>query len=396
MSAADKVSLPDACRVCGAELEQAVYASASSTSLTSLCTVLTQPTIVWLCDRCAHVQTPPLDDLDEYYRSTYRILLASDEEDQLYEVRDGRQVFRAEHQAATVLATLDLAHGTRLLDYGAAKGATARRMLAARSDLRVAFFDVSDMYVDHWRAIVPESEFATFETPADWHGAFDAVVSFFMLEHVADPAGTLAAIRRLLTPSGQLFLVVPNLVTNVADLVVVDHVNHFTSSSLRLLMTASGFVDVGVDGVAHEGAWVVTGRRADADATTEGALAAIGNEVGAVTAAVRHVAQYWTEIDGRLAASETAVSGRPAAIYGAGFYGSFIHSRLASTANIEAFVDQNPYLQGTVRFGLPVVAPADLPADVHDILVGLNPSHAREIMAAIDVWHDRSLTLHFM
>jgi len=53
---------------------------------------------------------------------------------------------------------------------------------------------------------------ALFETflPALSDGAYDAVFVIYVLEHVQDPPGLLQLARRVLSPSGRLFIVVPN------------------------------------------------------------------------------------------------------------------------------------------------------------------------------------------
>ena len=380
------------CAVCGSAVE-VVYESSSGQALTSLCTLLDQPTVVAACPTCGHLQTPPIGDLDAYYATAYRILLASEEEDQIYAVTDGRIEYRAERQAAGFLATVPLPADARVLDYGAAKGATMRRVRAERPDVQLHFFDVSDMYVDHWRTLVADDAFATFEAPAAWTGSFDVVSSFFMLEHVAQPTEVVAAMADLVRPGGTIYAIVPDPFVNVGDFVVVDHTNHFTRPALERLFTDAGFEAVTVDGDAYAGAWVVDARK-----PASGATPAPGGATSPVAVALeraRELAGYWSSAHARVVAAEQAARG-PLAIYGAGFYGSFVRANLAHPDAVVAYVDQNPHLIGTEHDGRPVVAPADLGAEVTDVVVGLNPLHARSIVADIEAWHGRDLGLHFL
>jgi hypothetical protein len=57
-------------------------------------------------------------------------------------------------------------------------------------------------------------------------------------------------------------------------------------------------------------------------------------------------------------------------------------------------LDQNPFLQGTESHGIPVLAPEQLPGEVKTLLVGLNPAHARNIIADIPALQTRELD-HF-
>ena len=250
-----------ACAVCDADLGDPIYRSSSNQALTSLCTILDQSTVVFSCPSCGHLQTPPIGDLEAYYATAYRILLESEEEDQIYAVVDGERVYRADHQAATLLDRVELPPAARVLDYGAAKGATMRKVRDARPDVDLHFFDVSDMYADYWRKIVDDEAWATFERPANWSGSFDAVASFFMLEHVERPREVVGAMFDLLRPGGVVYAVVPNPFVNVGDFVVVDHTNHFTRPSLDWLFAATGFDQISIDADAHSGAWVLSARR---------------------------------------------------------------------------------------------------------------------------------------
>src|SRR5262245_22404443 len=86
------------CTVCTAPLGEAIYRSAERYSITSLCQVLPGQTLVYYCSQCGHLMTPPLPDLTTFYDQDYTILIDSEDEDQLYEVRDGQPVYRYDHQ----------------------------------------------------------------------------------------------------------------------------------------------------------------------------------------------------------------------------------------------------------------------------------------------------------
>jgi SAM-dependent methyltransferase len=42
-------------------------------------------------------------------------------------------------------------------------------------------------------------------------GAFSRIFAFFVLEHLGDPLGFLAEVKRILVPGGKIFIVVPNV-----------------------------------------------------------------------------------------------------------------------------------------------------------------------------------------
>jgi SAM-dependent methyltransferase len=375
-----------ACLVCGVSSGAPAYRHDGAVSVSSTARPVALPTVVYVCDRCGHVQTPPLDDAGGYYANAYGVHLESEDADDLYAVREGVPVYRAQHQANVGLAKLDLPVGAAVLDFGCGKGMTLRALLAARPDLDGAVFDVSDAYRAAWSTFVSPENQAAFAPPPSWEGRFDAVLSFFALEHAVDPHRFLAEIRRLLRPGGALHLTVPNVRRNVGDFIVVDHVNHFMPTSLRRVFAQAGFTEICIDEKAHDAAYVVNARRG----VGERAEPDSPHEVAAYVEEAHRCAAFWT------AASEAVVRfeadqarGRPAAIYGSGFYGVFIASRLVDRSKLASFLDRNPHLQSKRIFGLPVAAPSALGDDVEVVYVGLNPAGAREIAAGVEPLHRR-------
>lgn len=358
--------------------------------MTSLCELRGHAATVFHCDVCGHTQTAELENAAEFYDQDYRILVESEDEDQLYDVVDGKQVFRLTHQADTVLKSVDLPDGARVLDYGAAKGASLKKLCEQRPDLHPSLFDVSEMYVPFWERFVDASQWACYTIPDHWSGTFDLVTSYFVAEHVADLDAMLSTIRECLKPGGTFFFTVPNVFINIADLIVVDHVNHFSESSLRQLLYRHGFGDVTISDEAYKAAYVITARRA------EHRLHPPANATGAEREQIRKTAAWWTELSDRIHAWEKSQSAPVSGIYGAGFYGSYLYSCLAGQDAVCCFADANQYLWGTERFGRPVVSPDEIPANVTHMLIGLNPVVARSVVAGIDCWSGRNFECFFL
>jgi SAM-dependent methyltransferase len=379
------------CAVCAHPLGGPVFTSPGSWSITSLCVVKPFPSAVYFCCVCGHLQTPPLADLASYYESEYRILIDSEEEDQLYQVVGDRQVFRLDHQAETLLRKLSLPPAAAILDYGCAKGGTLKRALAKRSDLQVHLFDVSEMYLPFWRSFVAEERWALYRPRDSWAGRFDAVTSFFSLEHVVEPRTVMAEIARLLKPGGVFYGIVPNVFTNTADFVVSDHVNHFSAASLATLLESSGFRVVEIDDQAHLSAFVFVARSGNS------AVAPVARiqEVAAVGKEVAGIADYWRALAERVQAFERGHADCPAAVYGSGFYGTYLATCLQDAGAIRCFIDRSPFRQGRTLFDRPILAPESLPDDITTLYVGLNPMHARTEIGKVSCWSSRPLNCFY-
>jgi hypothetical protein len=376
------------CNICHASLGQPIYVATKDRALTSLCELRDGKIQIWACPACAHLCGEPLDDTKAYYASDYRILLDQDDEDQIYEVQASDIVYRTDHQVATLLSKIEIPFSAKFLDYGCAKASTPKRLHASRQDVQFHLFDVSEMYTSYWYQFVKPSQCAIHHTPANWQGHFDIVTSFFSLEHIPTPLDTVKHIASLLNDEGIFYGIVPDTFGNVADFVVIDHVNHFTAASLHTLLRNSGFNDIQIDAQAHRGALVFTARK-------NGALTSCP-DVDATHRQATELARYWTQLSTRIQRSEQDHGHLPAAIYGSGFYGAYIASVLKNPHRVEYFLDASPYQQGKHLFGKRVIAPQTLPESVKLLYVGLNPAIARDVVNKMDWLKERNLRTVFL
>lgn len=371
------------CRVCGAQIAKPSY-EASAPALTSMMAFVDIPTLAFVCSACGHAQGGDLPDIESFYDTTYRISLESDDHDQIFAVDEqGKPIYRTDHQATVGLRLLDLPQAALVLDYGAAKADTLRKMLLARPDLRPHVFDVSSDYKPAWKSWVADENQATYTVPATWSGRFHAIISHFVIEHVAEPVSFLRTLRDLLAPGGKLLLSMPDVAANPGDMTVADHLNHFSAPSLKAAFALSGFEVHAIDSNAFPGAFFAVAVRSEqpVEADVEPA------EIERAVARAEEICQFWRSATERLDRSAQHFSGRRAAVYGSGFYGSWIHSRVAGTVDLAVFLDQNPKLQGSRHFGRPVVPPASLSDEIDVLFVGLNPLKARAIIAQQPALH---------
>lgn len=366
-----------ACRVCGGNIATPTY-EVPAPALTSIMTLLDVPTRVFVCEACGHAQSDDIPDIRAFYDTGYRISLTSENHDQIFSVAaDGTITYRTDHQAALALRLLDLPRGAAILDYGAAKADTLRKMTFARSDIRPHVFDVSADYATAWQGWLPEAAQAVYSVPEPWRENFDAVMSHFVIEHVADPVGFMRAVRELLRPDGTFLFSVPDVAGNPGDMTVADHLNHFSETSLRRALSDAGFKLRIIDKASFRGAFFIVAQRTDAAKETANATA-----VAASAQEARDICTFWEKASEKLKSDVARYAKRKVAIYGAGFYGSWIYGRIGDTVDVVAFLDRNENLQGATHFGIPVLRPEDLPDEAEALFVGLNPLKAHEAIAA--------------
>lgn len=363
-----------------------LYDSGTATSLSSLCQIIPGTKRVSYCEECGHLAANGVADAQSFYESDYRILLDDEDEDQIYETRGEKILTRTDHQMAVLADKISLKPELNVLDYGCAKAAMARKMTQAHAGIGMHLFDVSRMYEPFWDKFVAKERQAIHETPEAWNGHFDLVTSFFAFEHIPDPKAAMAHVAQLLRPGGQFYMIVPDVAGNAADFIVVDHVNHFTRTSAARLLADAGFDQIEVDARSHRGALVVSGRNSGRPPVHLDDTA----EKSAILENARALAGFWSTAADAVRSNEAqATQNTRAAIYGAGFYGAFIHANLKASEAVVCFLDQSPWQQGKTLFEVPIIAPDQLPADVSTVYVGLNPIIAHDVMKS-QPWFDRA------
>jgi 2-polyprenyl-3-methyl-5-hydroxy-6-metoxy-1,4-benzoquinol methylase len=359
------------------EISQPIYNSENQKSITSLGQIYDGATVVYLDETIGHLQTQEIASIETYYDEQYKIFDQSKEDDILYTVRDGKKIFRQEHQLNTLTAKITMKEGLKILDYGCAKGTVMKRLLKQNPSVKVYLYDVSRMYEHLWEQFIPESQYCSYQVKSEWETTFDVVTSFFSFEHVVNPLKELEDIKKLLKKDGLLYLLVPNILENTGDFIVVDHIHHYSESSLHYLLAKAGFETVEIDDKSHFASFIVIAKK-----TSYATIDYLPDrqQLDHINQAYRNIANYWQNLQKIIVTFEANHTPCRSAIYGAGVYGNFIASSLKNLELIEYFIDQNPLLQNTSVFGIKVISPDSLPQEIDTIYVGLNPKIARQVI----------------
>jgi SAM-dependent methyltransferase len=198
---------------------------------------------------------------------------------------------------------------------------------------------------------------------------YDLVVLSHVLEHVADLRGVLAPLARLLEPSGRLYVEVPDAMRYTEFLTApfqdfnVEHINHFSLSSLRRLFAGHGFV-------------LADGGQKDLPAAQGLSYPAIYGFFQCLPSAAEQPADFAlrTGLRAYIAKSAelmhaieckvsplAAPAAGPVIVWGTGQLAlKLLVETSLRDAQIVAFIDANPINQGKTLHGVPVLAPARL------------------------------------
>lgn len=182
------------------------------------------------CTQCGFLYAPrrPTEAFLHAYYSDAHDLYHSETEISLH--------YDVEERLATVQRHLP--SGARVLEVGAGDGSFTRRLVAAGYDA----WGVDPMVTD--RASMIARQFVGARAKSDQAVAVDAVVSYFVLEHVQSPSRWLASVAGWLKPGGFIVIEVPDFAAFPRASLNAEHLTHFTPAHLQCFMARHGLAQV--------------------------------------------------------------------------------------------------------------------------------------------------------
>lgn len=147
---------------------------------------------------------------------------------------------RTQKLADWVLEKKWLNKSGKLIDIGCGSGTALEAFGELLASWELFGLDLSDNYESRLQKI-PNFQTLFVGDICNVYVEFDLVILVHTLEHVFNPQKFLQEIKKLTSPGGYLFIQVPNLSTAPFDILIADHVLHFTSFHLVELLNQTGW-----------------------------------------------------------------------------------------------------------------------------------------------------------
>jgi SAM-dependent methyltransferase len=355
---------PGQCQICAVSALECIAGYAKLPRATSDSRPWASGGQLAVCASCGAVQKIPdqtwLDEIGQIYKA-YDIYHQSAGSEQLLFGEGGAAEPRSQRLVEYVVRQVDLPGAGKLLDVGCGNGAALRNFSAALPDWELHGAELSNSTVDALRTIPGFLKLHTGGLTAIGE-RFSLVTMIHTLEHVLAPVERAREAGRLLTPGGTLFVQVPNLETSPFDLLVADHLLHFTAATLQFLSTRAGLrvKQLGNHLIAKELTLLATPGPADKGRPDP--------EQG-IELVKKSVAWLGDVFDSAQAVADKG----PVAIFGTAIAGMALYGAFKNS--VEFFVDEDPHRIGRQFDGKPVIAPAAAPRNI-PILLAFPPPNA--------------------
>lgn len=367
-------------------LSSPIYTSNDSFSITSISNLVNAKTEVYYDKEIAHLYTKETLNLEEYYDNEYKVDIESEDKDSLYGIMNGKKIYRTQYQLDLFTKKVNIKNDMKILDYGSAKGLFLKKLIEKIS-IEPYLFDITTKYKEFWLKTFNQENCSFYNLKNEWKNNLDIVTSFYVFEHVKDPLIELKNIYQVLKEDGIVYIQVPNVYNHIADFICIDHLHHYSKISLAHLLNLSGFEVISIDDTSYEGALIIVGQKKKNIKTYN----FLNEDYAFYETKAIEMSKYWQTLSSKINTFYKQNSTKKAALYGAGFYSTYILSHLPKDNNITYAIDQNPHLHSQKFNNLDVIPIDKVSEDIEVLYVGLNPKMAKKIIKDIKQFNNMTI-----
>lgn len=367
-------------------LSTPIYTSNDSFSITSISNLINAKTEVYYDKEIAHLYTKETLNLEEYYDNEYKVDIESEDKDSLYGIINGEKIYRTQYQLDLFTKKVEIKNNMKILDYGSAKGLFLKKLIEKIS-IEPYLFDITTKYKEFWLKTFNQKNCSFYNLKDEWKNSLDIVTSFYVFEHVKDPLTELKNIYQVLKEDGTVYIQVPNVYNHIADFICIDHLHHYSKISLTHLLNQSGFEVISIDDTSYEGALIIVGQKK----TNIKTYNFLNEDYTFYETKAVEMSKYWQTLSSKINTFYKQNSTKKAALYGAGFYSTYILSHLPKDNNIAYAIDQNPHLHSQKFNNLDIIPIDKVSEDIQVLYVGLNPKMAKEIIKDIKQFNNMAI-----
>lgn len=327
------------------------------------------------CRECGAVQklVEPewLDDIRSIYE-TYAIYHQAEGKEQPIFMVGGTTPLPRSLALARYLDKMALVpERARVLDFGCGNGAALRTFSSSHPNWSLYGAEISTQNLALLQRIPGFVKLFTCSLDDLPQDRFDLITILHTLEHVLDPVATMRGLVSRLTDCGVLFVQVPNVGKTPFDLVVADHLLHFTLETLRFAAHRVGCAILEVtDGVLPKELTLIV--QSNQIVNQSAPLSCLPlQSIERVAAQIS-----WLVTQAKLAAT-TAKGSRHFGVFGTSISATWLANQLGD--EVSFFVDEDQDRIGKQHMGRPIIAPDAVMADA-DVYVPLLPEVAASVV----------------
>lgn len=330
---------------------------------------------LFVCSNCGLVQKiPDTDWFNEinYIYLNYDMYHQSASVDQtVFDTVTNLPRGRSEVLAINLIKSGYLPKKGCLLDVGAGSGAMLSAFGKVSNQWQLYGYDL-DKRREESLATIPGFEKLFTENMENINQQFDLLTLIHSLEHFPNPIETLEILKKNIVSDGKIFIQVNNVEKMPFDLVVADHLCHFSPSSLSYLVNSAGyFIEyINTEWVNKEISMLISNRKDNIEIFTNNSEISVkrtNDDIAWLSAMLGEAKKYST-------------SGN-FGIFGTSIAATWIASELGDKINF--FVDEDPERKGRFHLNRPIITPNEIPENA-TIFLAFIPEVADKISKRLE------------
>jgi hypothetical protein len=359
------MSLPFQCQVCGDDALEILERYEALPRATSDAKPWPSGGQLSVCCNCGAIQKLPTerwrDDAASIYRH-YDMYHLSHGAEQLVFGDSGATKPRSESLVDFILSKVSVPDAGKLIDVGCGNGEALRNFSRALPEWQLYGNELTDKVLPSLRRLPNFAELYTVSL-GEIDEKFTLVTMFHSLEHMPAPLRTLNEAAALIELKGSLCIEVPDVETSPFDLLLADHLMHFSRDSLGTLAARAGVsVTMMANTVVPKEITMLGSPMAPEPIKRNGERG-----VALARTTVAWLLDFTAQIRALTEKSPIGIFGTSVAAMA--FYGAF-------RDRVTFFIDEDPDRIGKIYDGKPVLAPASTHRDV-PVIMALPPERAQ-------------------
>lgn len=364
------------CLICGAAALKSVTGFAALARITSDCRPFAKGGYLAVCQKCGAVQKRPdatwLQEISVIYAQYAAYYQSGGDEQIVFDRVSGNPRRRSDVFLERMVANGDWPAAGSALDVGCGNGATLSSMSTALPGWSINGFEIGEGALTRLQAIRGFRKLFTGSIESIKE-SFDLVTMIHSLEHFPSPKAVLDEVLPLV--GGKLFIEVCNVEENPFDILIADHLMHFSPGTLARLLENRGFAPaiVATD-------WVPKEISALAEKQSSSAPPRPQSRETDSTAGEKIHRRIETYVDWLNMMVNTVMEcsrgDRPFGIFGTSIAATWIAAQLGS--RVKFFVDEDESRVGKQHMQCPILHPNDVPPD-STVYLALAPGIAEVI-----------------
>ncbi len=360
------------CRICSGDRLEEVAAYAKLPRVTSDCKPWPAGGALTVCADCGAAQKRPdkiwFDEIDRIYKA-YQIYELSSGSEQVIFSEDGGAKPRSRTLVEFVAHEVNPGPTGSLIDIGCGNGAALANFSTALPGWSLYGTELTDAPLAALKKLPNFGEFYSVP-PRDIDRRFDVVTMIHALEHMPEPLETLQESAGLLKDGGRVFVEIPNVETSLFDLLIADHMMHFSPAHLGYLAGRAGLkAEILRDNVLPKEITMLASRGES--------NAALPDPRRGKALIARHIDWLSRVIEAAGAVAEQTTS---FGIFGTSISGMWLYGALRD--RVDFFIDEDVSRIGGVFEGKPILWPENAPGGSM-VFMPLGPSVAANVSARL-------------